>query len=67
MIADSTCVIILTACGLEKHALRTISLIVLDKAYNCEQIRVFLAKHGAVAGIPDKAKFRIKHDFDSQI
>jgi len=41
--------------------------ILADKAYSCEQIRVFLAEHGAVACIPDKANFRIKHDFDSEL
>ena len=41
--------------------------ILADKAYSCEQIRVFIAEHGAVACIPDKANFKIKHDFDSQL
>ena len=41
--------------------------ILADKAYSCEQIRVFIAEHGAVACIPDKANFRIKHDFDSEL
>ena len=41
--------------------------ILADKAYSCEQLRVFLAEHGAVACIPDKANFRIKHDFDSEL
>ena len=41
--------------------------ILADKAYSCEQIRVFLAEHGAFACIPDKANFRIKHDFDSEL
>ena len=41
--------------------------ILADKAYSCEHIRCFLAEHGAVACIPDKANFRIKHDFDSQL
>lgn len=41
--------------------------ILADKAYSSENIRVFLAEHGAVACIPDKANFRIKHDFDSQL
>ncbi|MBR3497359.1 MAG: transposase [Selenomonadaceae bacterium] len=30
------------------------------------QIRFFIAEHGAFACIPDKANFKIKHDFDSQ-
>ena len=41
--------------------------ILADKAYSSEQLRVFLAEHGAVACIPDKANFRIKHDFDSEL
>ena len=41
--------------------------ILADKAYSCEQIRGFIAEHGAVACIPDKANFRIKHDFDSEL
>ena len=41
--------------------------ILADKAYSCEQIRGFLAERGAVACIPDKANFRIKHDFDSEL
>ena len=41
--------------------------ILADKAYSSEQIRVFIAEHGAVACIPDKANYRIKHDFDSQL
>ena len=41
--------------------------ILADKAYSCEQLRVFLAERGAVACIPDKANFRIKHDFDSEL
>ena len=41
--------------------------ILADKAYSCEQIRVFLAEHGAVTCIPDKANYRIKHDFDSEL
>ena len=41
--------------------------ILADKAYSCEQIRVFIAEHGTVACIPDKANFRIKHDFDSEL
>ena len=38
-----------------------------DKAYSSEQIRVFLAEHEAFACIPDKANFKIKHAFDSQL
>ena len=41
--------------------------ILADKAYSCLQIRVFLAEHGAFACIPDKANFKIKHDFDSEL
>ena len=41
--------------------------ILADKAYSCEQIRVFIAEHGAVACIPDKANFKIKHTFDSEL
>ena len=41
--------------------------ILADKAYSSAQIRVFIAEHGAVACIPDKANFKIKHDFDSQL
>ena len=41
--------------------------ILADKAYSSEQIRCFIAEHGAVACIPDKANFKIKHDFDSEL
>ena len=41
--------------------------ILADKAYSSEQIRLFLAEHEAFACIPDKANFKIKHDFDSQL
>ena len=41
--------------------------ILADKAYSCEQIRSFSAEHGAVACIPDKANFKIKHDFDAEL
>ena len=41
--------------------------ILADKAYSCEQIRGFLAEQGAVACIPDKANFRIKHAFNSEL
>ena len=41
--------------------------ILADKAYSSAQIRIFLAEHGALACIPDKANFRVKHDFDSQL
>ena len=41
--------------------------ILADKAYSCEQIRCFIAEHGAVACIPDKANFKIKHDFDCEL
>ena len=41
--------------------------ILADKAYSSAQIRVFIAEHGAVACIPNKANFRIKHDFDSKL
>ena len=41
--------------------------ILADKAYSCEQIRFFISEHGAVACIPDKANFKIKHDFDCEL
>jgi len=41
--------------------------ILADRACSSEQIRLFIAEHGAVACIPDKANYRIKHDFDSQL
>ena len=41
--------------------------ILADKAYSCEQIRFFIAEHGAVACIPDKINSKVKHDFDSQL
>ena len=41
--------------------------ILADKAYSYSQIHVFLAEHGAFACIPDKANFKIKHDFDSEL
>ena len=40
--------------------------ILADKAYSSEQIRFFIAEHCAFACIPDKANFRIKHDFDCE-
>ncbi len=39
--------------------------ILADKAYSCEQIRFFIAEHGAFACIPDKVNFKTKHDFNS--
>ncbi|PUU99497.1 hypothetical protein DCD76_18510 [Acinetobacter baumannii] len=41
--------------------------ILADKAYSFEQIRSFSVEHGAVACIPDKSNFKIKHDFDSEL
>ena len=41
--------------------------ILADKAYSSEQIRFFIAEHEAIACIPDKANFRIKHAFDSEL
>ena len=41
--------------------------ILADKAYSSEQIRFFIAEHGAFACIPDKANFRIKHNFDCEL
>ena len=41
--------------------------ILADKAYSSEHIRFFLAEHGVSACIPDKANFRIKHDFDAEL
>ena len=41
--------------------------ILADKAYSNEQIHFFIAEHEAVACIPDKTNFKIKHDFDSEL
>ena len=41
--------------------------ILADKAYSGEPIRFFIAEHGGVACIPDKANFKIKHAFDSEL
>ena len=41
--------------------------ILADKAYSSEHIRVFIAEHGAVACIPNKSNFRIKHAFDAEL
>ena len=41
--------------------------ILADKAYCSEQIRFFIAKQGGFACIPDKANFKIKHNFDSEL
>ena len=41
--------------------------ILTDKAYSSEQIRFFIAEQGGVTCIPDKANFRIKHDFDAEL
>ena len=41
--------------------------ILADKAYSSEQIRCFIAEYGAVACIPDKTNFKIKHDFDCEL
>ena len=41
--------------------------ILADKAYSSEHIRYYLQEHGAVACIPDKSNFKIKHDFDSEL
>ena len=39
--------------------------VLADKAYSCESIRSYIQEHGAIACIPDKSNFKIKHDFDS--
>ena len=41
--------------------------ILADKAYSCEQIRFFIAEHGAFACIPDKVNFKTRHDFNSYL
>ena len=53
-------------CSSQRHK-NQCKKILADKAYSCEQIRLFLAEHGAVACIPDKTNFKIKHDFDSEL
>ena len=41
--------------------------ILANNAYSYEQIRCYLEEHGAIACIPDKANFRIEHDFNSEL
>ena len=41
--------------------------ILADKAYSSEQIRWYLQQQGAIACIPDKANFRVKHFFDAEL
>ena len=41
--------------------------ILADKAYCSEQICFFIAEQGGFACIPDKANFKIKHNFDSEL
>lgn len=38
--------------------------VLADKAYSCETICSYLYRQGAFACIPDKANFKVKHDFD---
>lgn len=38
-----------------------------DKAFGSEQIRSYLARHGAIICIPDKVNAKVKHDFDSEL
>ena len=41
--------------------------VLADRAYSCQSIRYHLEKRGATVCIPDKANFRIKHDFDAKL
>ena len=41
--------------------------ILADKAYSCEHIRYYLQEHGAIAYIPDKVNYRVKHYFDAEL
>ena len=41
--------------------------ILADKAYSCEHIRYYLQEHGAIACIPDKVNYRVKHYFDAEL
>ena len=41
--------------------------ILADRAYSGQSIRDYIEKHSATVCIPDKANFRIKHDFDADL
>ena len=41
--------------------------ILADRAYSGQSIRDYLEKHSATVCIPDKANFRIKHEFDAEL
>ena len=41
--------------------------VLADRAYSSQSIRDYLEKHSAIVCIPDKANFRIKHDFDAEL
>ena len=41
--------------------------VLADRAYSGQSIRDYLEKHSAKVCIPDKANFRIKHDFDAEL
>ena len=41
--------------------------ILADKAFGSENIRDYLARHGAIICIPDKINARVKHDFDKEL
>ena len=41
--------------------------ILADKAYSCQSIRNYLEERGAIICIPDKANFKMKHEFDSDL
>ena len=41
--------------------------ILADKAFGSENIRDYLARHGAIICIPDKITARVKHDFDKEL
>ena len=41
--------------------------ILADRAYSGQSIRDYIEKHSATVCIPDKANFRIKHDFDAEL
>ena len=41
--------------------------VLADRAYSGQSIRDYLEKHSAKICIPDKANFKIKHDFDAEL
>ena len=41
--------------------------VLADRAYSCEKLRSYLVDHGAIACIPDKVNFKVKHDFDAEL